>query len=201
VNRVTEALAKLHVKWQPDVTRRGPVPLAYLYDVLDVNTVSLPELSLASVAEHLIRDGIVNGAASVEDMLEDKSPIEGLCFRLGEYATCFVGTEKPLARRRFTAAHELGHALMHSSDMFRYLADTTIDEEDKTAHAEMEKEANRFAAELLMPRAVVLARVDELRKSYGRAPRAALEYRLAGELLVSGEAIRNRLHTLRIGDE
>lgn len=201
MNRVHEALAKVHSRWQPDPARRGPMPLAYLYDVLDVNTVSLPELSLATVAEHLIRDGIVNGAASVVDMLEDRNSIEGLCFRLGETATCFVGSAMPLVRRRFTAAHELAHALMHQLHMERYLLDEKIDEEGKAEHAEMEKEANQFAAELLMPEAILHARAEELNKSFGNCPRQSLSYRLAGELLVSREAMRYRLHNLGIGDE
>lgn len=48
----------------------------------------------------------------------------------------FVNSAMPVDRMRFTVAHELGHLVMH-----------------RLPRAEMEKEANRFAAELLMPEA------------------------------------------------
>lgn len=51
----------------------------------------------------------------------------------------------PGDRQRFTVAHELGHLLMHSP-----LRDDEIDRDDA------EKEANRFAAALLLPREVAL---------------------------------------------
>jgi Zn-dependent peptidase ImmA (M78 family) len=64
-----------------------------------------------------------------------------------------------------------------------------------------EREANRFAAELLMPAEVCRARAEEMRNEYGCCPRAVLEYRLASELLVSAEAVRYRLKNLGVGDE
>jgi Zn-dependent peptidase ImmA (M78 family) len=66
---------------------------------------------------------------------------------------------------------------------------------------EMEREANRFAAELLMPTAVCAARADEFRKVYGMCPLQPFAYRLAAELLVSSEAMRYRLRELGVCDE
>lgn len=83
--------------------------------------------------------------------------------------------------------------------MGRFIADLSISEADD-ATTEMEREANRFAAELLMPEAVVRARADELKAEHRCRPRGVLEYRLAAELLVSGEAIRYRLKALGVGD-
>lgn len=50
-------------------------------------------------------------------------------------------------RKRFTLAHELGHTLMHNMGNFP--------EQNYRTQAEKENEANRFAAEFLMPAEVV----------------------------------------------
>jgi Zn-dependent peptidase ImmA (M78 family) len=64
-----------------------------------------------------------------------------------------------------------------------------------------EREANRFAVELLMPADVCAARADAFRQAYGVCPRGPLAYQLAAELLVSREAMRYRLNELGVGDE
>lgn len=64
----------------------------------------------------------------------------------------------------------------------------------------MEREANLFATELLMPVAVCQTRADQLRYEHGSCPRAVLAYRLSAELLVSREAMRYRLQALELGD-
>ena len=72
---------------------------------------------------------------------------------------------------------------------------------DDRRSAAMEREANRFAAELLMPAEVCRGRADEIQREHGCCPRAVLAYRLAAELLVSREAMRYRLKGLEVGDE
>ncbi|MFC6091533.1 ImmA/IrrE family metallo-endopeptidase [Saccharothrix lopnurensis] len=54
----------------------------------------------------------------------------------GEDPVVLLNSGTPGDRQRFTLAHELGHMVMHS-----------------TPHPDQEKQANRFAAELLMPAA------------------------------------------------
>ena len=66
---------------------------------------------------------------------------------------------------------------------------------------EIEREANRFAAELLMPEELLRSRATELRHRTGYCPRSVLEYRLAAELLVSQQALSYRLKDLEVGDE
>ena len=114
-------------------------------------------------------------------------------------AIAFVNASDILARRRFTAAHELGHAVLHRASMGATLQDATIEETDGPLNA-MEAEANRFAAELLMPEVILRARADELRAAHGCCPRVVLGYRLASELLVSREAVGYRLKNLGVGD-
>lgn len=79
----------------------------------------------------------------------------------------FINSEAPMDRVRFSLAHEMGHVIMHAS-----------------ATDEMEREADRFAAEFLVPareakpqlRDITLQRAAAL-KPYWRVSMAALIYR------------------------
>ena len=77
---------------------------------------------------------------------------------------------------------------------------TIVEVEDETAVA-MERQANRFAAEILMPAEVCRARAAAFRKLYRVCPRTPFAYYLAAELLVSPEAMRYRLRDLGVADE
>jgi Zn-dependent peptidase ImmA (M78 family) len=60
----------------------------------------------------------------------------------------FVNKNDPPQRQRFTLAHEIGHARLHAGDnVIDYRANIDYPEEG----TEKEREANRFAANLLMP--------------------------------------------------
>ena len=69
-------------------------------------------------------------------------------------------------RRRFTIAHEVGHWQLHKDDIADLVVTRTHDyvpaarEKAKTPEEIREREANRFAAELLMPEDRVHAAVD-----------------------------------------
>jgi Zn-dependent peptidase ImmA (M78 family) len=180
-----------------DPTRRGPVLLHRFFEEADLTHVAFGGLSCGRVTEHLRANRL-----TVESVGEPADPLAGFLFWSGEVGLAFVNADDILPRRRFTAAHELGHAVLHRDRMGRFLADTdrTLSESDE-ATDEREREANRFAAELLMPEEVCRARAEELRRAHGACPRGVLEYRLAAELLVSGQAIRYRLDALGVGDE
>jgi Zn-dependent peptidase ImmA (M78 family) len=62
---------------------------------------------------------------------------------------------------------------------------------------EMERQANRFAAELLMPEAVCRTASAQYAAGFTTTPRF-LEHHLAGDLLVSREAVRLRLRSLSL---
>lgn len=69
-------------------------------------------------------------------------------------------------RRRFTIAHEIGHIIIpwHIGDIVDDLS--AADERSNSRYRRMEAEANRFAAELLMPRnwvTNITSRVEHLR--------------------------------------
>jgi Zn-dependent peptidase ImmA (M78 family) len=84
---------------------------------------------------------------------------------------------------------------------FRADTDATLREADEEVADVMEREANRFAAELLMPAELCHLRAAEVKRKHGCCPRGVLVYRLASELLVSREALRYRLQALGVGDE
>lgn len=96
-------------------------------------------------------------------------------------------------RKRFTAAHELGHYVLHqdSIDQHSHL-DRLFDEaarrnpETPLSHAQ-EVQANRFAAEMLMPTEVVRRHYD---------PETDNVREIARMCQVSPNAARIRLHSL-----
>lgn len=79
-----------------------------------------------------------------------------------------VNEHHPLNRQRFTIAHELGHLLLHELELLhvdRRFQINLRDRNSKEGESEEEKEANLFAAELLMPMGFIqqdLAEVDAL---------------------------------------
>lgn len=80
--------------------------------------------------------------------------LSGFLFRRGKETIVGVNTRQAPVRQRFTIAHELGHLLLHDLDelhvdhgfMVRLRSDISSLGLDND-----EMEANRFAAELLMP--------------------------------------------------
>jgi len=92
-----------------------------------------------------------------------------------------VNDAHPFNRQRFTVAHELGHFVLHRSDDFTELAD---DEFYRALPGPLEREANEFAADILMPWALINSLMaegcDELPKIADRlkVSRQALAIRL-----------------------
>jgi hypothetical protein len=182
-----------------DPATRGPVPMNRYFSATCAH-VAVENLTTGRAAEYLLQFGYVLRPAAVEAIWGGTVALEGLLFRAGDEAVAFVNASSILPRRRFTAAHELGHYLLHRDKMGSVLTDEKIDETDGKVAA-MEAEANCFAAELLMPEATLRARADELRAEHGCCPRGVLGYRLASELLVSSEAMKYRLKNLGVGDD
>lgn len=115
--------------------------------------------------------------------------VSGSVIKRDENIKILVNSNDPLPRQRFTIAHELGHALLHlehndgtfmDNNKSLYRADTNfINSED----AQREKEANAFAAALLMPARDVknlwsiADSLDDLAKDFG-VSRQAMQIRL-----------------------
>ena len=187
---ITEAIATLRrsLNLPVDASKRGPVPLEAFYE--GMTAPRLTHVELAGLTRGSVQDYLRSHQIDIEDLGDPAQMLEGFLFSTGTTAWAFVNTlGKTLGRQRFTAVHELGHAVLHRGRMGRYIADEKIFEEADDENP-MEREANRFAAELLMPEEVCRARGEELRLTMKCCPRQALAYRLASELLVSVQAMR-----------
>lgn len=97
----------------------------------------------------------------------------------GRTPTAYFNPDDSPRRQRFTLAHELGHHVLEHGDSFRDpAANFSLDNFDYK-----EAEANRFAAELLMPRHVVKPMfdfgysLDELANAF-QVSEVAMHYRL-----------------------
>lgn len=77
--------------------------------------------------------------------------VDGITIGIGgsQRPRVLVNASAPATRRKFTLAHELGHIVIpwHTGTIISHLSPHQAD----TAYMQMEAEANRFAAELLMP--------------------------------------------------
>jgi hypothetical protein len=198
---ISEAIAKLRADAgiPVDPSRRGPVPLDKFFEAANLTHKAIPRLTPTAIRELLLRERYVSRPDSLAAIEESDDLLAGFLFWSSEDGVAFVDANDILPRRRFTAAHELGHAVLHRSQMSRTWKDKTI-EESTVADDPMEREANRFAAELLMPSDVIAARANELRAAHGCCPRGVLVYRLASELLVSRVAMRYRIQTLKLSE-
>jgi hypothetical protein len=197
LDRVADAVAQLRLRVPADPRRRGPVPLAGFFAETGLDHIELPSLTRGAVMDFLRREGV-----PAEDLGDPADVLAGFVFAAGRVGWAFVSAADPLPRRRFTAAHELGHFVLHRATMGSFRADTdaTLREADDDVSDRMEREANRFAAELLMPADLCRSRAVELGEKHGCCPRGVLVYRLSSELLVSREAVRYRLQALGVGD-
>lgn len=108
-----------------------------------------------------------------------------------------VNAEHPPPRRRFTIAHELGHLLLHPAERVhvdRGLRVTLKLRNSKSSEGTdiEEREANLFAAELLMPKRLILDHIEK----YGSDDAESVLPLLAKRFGVSQQAMTIRLTNL-----
>lgn len=128
----------------------------------------LQEQSVKSAPVNVEQIAIALGVAVQYEPAEDA--LCGFLLRDYPHQKVVIGVNKnhPLNRRRFTIAHELGHFLLHVGGKFHVDYKFRLklsDEEVHTGTSIEEKEANLFAAELLMPARFIkqdLAKIDAL---------------------------------------
>lgn len=93
--------------------------------------------------------------------------VDGLSQWIGDHPVVLLNEDVPRDRLRWTGAHELGHICLHST----YVTD------------EVERQANAFAAEFLMPEAVIksqlrglsVGRLHDLKRQWGVSMQALVE--------------------------
>jgi Zn-dependent peptidase ImmA (M78 family) len=96
--------------------------------------------------------------------------LSGFLLRDSDADDAVIGVNKnhPLTRKRFTVAHELGHYLLHRYEGFHFdgvengLQLRFRDEKSQEGTDVDEREANLFAAELLMPADFIRSDVQKL---------------------------------------
>src|SRR5580692_8936718 len=81
--------------------------------------------------------------------------ISGFLYRDGSHTVIGVNTHHAPARQHFTTAHELGHLLLHEQEPLHIDHGFRVrlrDDVSSQGTDEAEREANMFAAALLMPK-------------------------------------------------
>ncbi len=220
----------------------GIAPLSEIIEAYPLRVAELPDgsgrLTYRSAIEFLGRE-----TRQVLPSLEgDDKALSGFLYAY-EYAGSFYGvvlTEKgdPTPRRRYSAAHELGHYLLHFLPLLRrqrgavgredewlvLVEGVSLDTKDeggeefptgkltvavgaeknwrhaKTNTAEMEYEADLFAAELLMPEHACRAIAEPYVNRFGNR-KSVVPRKMATEFLVSFEAMKRRLSDLGLYTE
>jgi Zn-dependent peptidase ImmA (M78 family) len=126
--------------------------------------------------------------------------VSGMTYREGSRAVIGLNSAHHPRRQRFTAAHEIGHIVLHPGRPVTI--DSTIrvnfrDAVSSLATDTEEVEANAFAAALLMPPQHVVAQVERLLVG-GVRSREKLVTELAARFDVSPEAMGYRLINLGV---
>ena len=123
-----------------------------------------PEVEIASLvaARHAYVPGsdllsLIKNYADVEIRSIPVPNVDGVSLHLkvkGRRPLIIVNSQIAETRQRFTLAHEFGHVLIpwHTGTIFSYSSADGFTEGADQAYWDTEAEANRFAAELLMPR-------------------------------------------------
>ena len=101
--------------------------------------------------------------------------VDGLSQWVDDHPILLINAHMPTDRKRLTLAHELGHLVLHTQDIGE----------------DSEREANRFAAEFLMPaevirpqlRNVTLGKLVDLKRTWGVSIQALIERAYHLELL------------------
>ena len=108
-----------------------------------------------------------------------------------------VNSYESATRRRFTIAHELAHFVLHKGENVLYAHRDMTD--NRGDNAEIEREANYIAANVLMPEELVINRVEEIRRNAaGSTPSFLLAKLIADDFYVSESAAEVRLKQLGI---
>lgn len=215
---ITNAVADLYGETSlPRPTAERPItPLGILIGFSNLMCTELAGLTIPIAGEFLLRRG---GAIEAPEKLTEES-LAGFLYVTPGYGCIFVERDDLFVRRRFSAAHELGHYVLHFRPRLNEslasgepLLEALPRSEDEVEPGEfplgrialpgpqlqspsfeqMEREANEFAAELLMPAEIVWALIDRYRNYFDGED---LVRRLAGEMFVSRAAVRWRLRNL-----
>lgn len=166
------------------------------------------------IAQRLLNaHGITKAPVLVEDLAAAKKitvafedlgsdDVSGMFYRRGPAMVIVVNKHHNHHRQRFTIAHEVGHAGLHDSDTYLDGLATLRFRDGKSATGTdtEEREANGFAAALLMPAEWVRSRFVSLVAGHRPIAESEAIADLAAEFDVSEQAMRFRLVNLNLID-
>jgi hypothetical protein len=212
-----------------------PGHITPLYDLFDAFPVTIREVEALTYRRAAQFVAVQTGHEAIPVPANEHQPLAGLLYAYKYHGVCraciLVHQDDLVERRRFTAAHELGHYIMHflplvigvSTDSLHLpvlieglshtreealseaedVAEVTVTQETPAAVprlsvGQMEREANGFAAALLMPEDTCRKLVEVYQPRYGNR-RSVLARRMATDFLVSRLAMRWRLENLGLG--
>ena len=171
-----------------------------------MSTPSAAERKAIGVLERL---GIVEVPVPVEQIArrlgaqvayEDfDGDISGMLFRDEGRKVIGVNSRHAPTRQRFTVAHEVGHLEMHKGQRVFIDRFVRVNMRDGQTNLE-ERQANAFAAELLMPRALVPDETERLLARHRDVTQPELVSTLAQRFQVSPAAMQYRLMNLGMLD-
>lgn len=129
-----------------------------------------------------------------------------ICFN-GDHATVKINPIQNIyfARRRFTLAHEIGHFCLHRDKSLKGFSDSEQTMSRTQSYWNpVESEANNFAAQLLMPKSLIMAEGQQVIDDYTHVyqmdtiPLSDFVELMADRFGVSNKAMEYRLRNLSI---
>jgi Zn-dependent peptidase ImmA (M78 family) len=126
-----------------------------------------------------------------------EADLSGFLYRDKKQAVIGVNTHHHPVRQNFTIGHELGHLLLHDQEPLHVDHEFRVrlrDDVSSRGTDEAEREANFFAASVLMPRAFLEA--DLAKEDYVDLLDDEFLHELGRKYGVSTQALVNRLKTL-----
>ena len=157
---------------------------------------TLPRLTLPVPVDQLAR---ATGAVLTYQAFD--GDISGVVIRKTEMSIIGVNSAHPATRQRFTVAHELGHLKLHEGEplIIDKLVRVNLRRGTPSVPTDaVEREANWFAAALLMPDDLVMREVRRLVPKPGPVSADDLVARLAVTFAVSPQAMSFRLRELDV---
>lgn len=128
---------------------------------------------------------------------ETPEGISGMIHKDGNHTMIAINEKESYQRQRFTLAHEIGHLVLHSEILDGPHIDGSFNQKlyrdgrSRGGHETIEREANRFAAELLMPEELIIESVKKL--DFYFDPEQGAPDELAEEYGVSKQALTIRI--------
>jgi Zn-dependent peptidase ImmA (M78 family) len=122
-------------------------------DIIDIHTASIP-VRVGKLAQDLGLEVVLSGLSpNISGLIEPSQTAKaGFVIKVNKYESD--------ERQRFTIAHELAHYLLHRDHIKNGVIDNVMYR--SSLSSKKETEANKLAADILMPNSFVLKEISEL---------------------------------------